>query len=475
MMRRRTVLLGASAAAGTLLAGAGGTYWAIVNAPPVADPPQERPPARLSPGAMRADIAAFVETLVEVGCEPFRTSSRAEFDRVRGEVEATCEQARSANEFALALGRLVAALNDGHVAVWNRPYDWHLSDGGLAPPVALRIDRDDTLVVARTAVAEVPAGSRVLAVGAHRAGDLVARTLAVTGGQTAALRRAFGRPAAVLYALDGAPAHYPLRIVTPAGDERGLRLDAMSATAFERRTARQWQPYRLRITPDRIAVVEYNACRDRPAFARFLREAFERIRHERVRAVAVDIRANGGGSSSVNAELWPYLSERPYGSTYGVRCRSCARLKREYGPFRYIRLYDVKPYFARDGEIIDQPADTATVSPPATPLRATVPTYLLIGPNTFSSALDCALTASDYRLTTLVGEETAEPVNSTGETYSFALPHSKLCATVTTKLFVSPRHPDRQGVRPDIVAPRSARDVALGRDPGLDAIRARLR
>jgi C-terminal processing protease CtpA/Prc len=100
---------------------------------------------------------------------------------------------------------------------------------------------------------------------------------------------------------------------------------------------------------------------------------------------------------------------------------------------------------------------------------------MLIGPNTFSSALSCALVAHDYALATLVGEETAEPVNGTGELYYVALPNSHLVAGVTTKRFYTTTHPEREGVKPQIEAKRTLRDAALNRDPGLDAIRARLR
>lgn len=55
-------------------------------------------------------------------------------------------------------------------------------------------------------------------------------------------------------------------------------------------------------------------------------------------------------------------------------------------------------------------------------LRFTGPTYLLTSTLTFSSAMSGALAAKDYGLRTIVGEETGEPVNSTGEVYSFLTP-----------------------------------------------------
>jgi C-terminal processing protease CtpA/Prc len=85
-----------------------------------------------------------------------------------------------------------------------------------------------------------------------------------------------------------------------------------------------------------------------------------------------------------------------------------------------------------------------------------------------------ALEAHDCHFATLVGEETAEPVSGTGMVFQLALPNSNLRMQMTTRIFSFPSHPSGEGVKPDIVAPRSVRDVALGKDPALAAIRAQL-
>jgi C-terminal processing protease CtpA/Prc len=80
----------------------------------------------------------------------------------------------------------------------------------------------------------------------------------------------------------------------------------------------------------------------------------------------------------------------------------------------------------------------------------------------------CAVAAKDYKLATLVGEETGEPVVSTGETYDTVAPVTGLRATFTTKVFFGPRpRPDRQGVLPDVRVVRTIADLRAGRDPVL--------
>jgi C-terminal processing protease CtpA/Prc len=87
--------------------------------------------------------------------------------------------------------------------------------------------------------------------------------------------------------------------------------------------------------------------------------------------------------------------------------------------------------------------------------------------------MSCALAAKDYGLATIVGEETGEPVNSTGEIYSLTTPGIGLRASLTTKVFLSPKpHPDGQGVVPDIAVATTPADAAAGRDPVLERVLA---
>ncbi|MBV8602750.1 MAG: hypothetical protein JO359_14380, partial [Candidatus Eremiobacteraeota bacterium] len=107
-------------------------------------------------------------------------------------------------------------------------------------------------------------------------------------------------------------------------------------------------------------------------------------------------------------------------------------------------------------------------TPSNNPLRYSGPVYLLIGTQTFSSALLCAVAARDYGLATIVGEETGEPVNSTGEVYPGHSPQLGLLFGFTTKFFTGPKpRPDMQGVLPDVRIVPTREDIVAGRDPVL--------
>ena len=150
--------------------------------------------------------------------------------------------------------------------------------------------------------------------------------------------------------------------------------------------------------------------------------------------------------------------------------KSCARLKREYGRAKYIDLYGDEAWRAPDGvrlRLGGKPNDDL-IRPGPNVLRFGGPVALLIGARTFSSAMSCALAAKDYGLATIIGEETGEPANTTGEVYTMSAPASGVMGFFTTKYYEAPKpQPDRQGVVPDIVVRTIPSDTMAGGDPVL--------
>jgi C-terminal processing protease CtpA/Prc len=200
----------------------------------------------------------------------------------------------------------------------------------------------------------------------------------------------------------------------------------------------------------------------------FCSETFARIRREDTRALIVDVRDNGGGNSGVSDVLFPYLTAQPYAQFGAFEMRISDRLKREYGREKFSAIYNFGGWTAPDGSILRYPGGRLT-TPRREPLRFAGPIYVLLGTNTFSSAMNFATAVKDFRIATLVGQETGEPVVSTGEIYRTAAPNSGCGAFFSTKLFFGPKpHPEGQGVVPDIVVPTTLGDRIAGRDPVME-------
>lgn len=99
-----------------------------------------------------------------------------------------------------------------------------------------------------------------------------------------------------------------------------------------------------------------------------------------------------------------------------------------------------------------------------------VKTYVVLGRNTFSSAI---LNAMDFKRLTnaiFVGEETAGKPNHFGEVRNFQLPNSKLYVGYSTKFFKNTDE-DVNTIKPDVFIETSFSDFAKGIDPVYEWVR----
>jgi C-terminal processing protease CtpA/Prc len=100
------------------------------------------------------------------------------------------------------------------------------------------------------------------------------------------------------------------------------------------------------------------------------------------------------------------------------------------------------------------------------------PVYLLIGPTTFSSAVDNAVEMRAKLSARLVGSPSGGMPGGYGEVARLTLPNSRLVIRYTTKNFGVVAKGGTMGggkaLEPDIAAPLKIGDFLAGRDPGLE-------
>jgi hypothetical protein len=133
-----------------------------------------------------------------------------------------------------------------------------------------------------------------------------------------------------------------------------------------------------------------------------------------VRRVIVDLRLNGGGSSSVIEPLLDGLGSRPA-------------------------------------------------------LTARGHLYAFIGAQTFSSGLMAAMDLHNRLHAILVGGPTGNKPNHYGEQLNFSLPNSGLLVHYASKHFHLMPNADPPTLAPDVPVPYSLQDFLSGRDPVLEA------
>jgi hypothetical protein len=332
------------------------------------------------------------------------------------------------DEFRVGLSRLVASIGDAHTGF--RPPIEH------AFPLMLYWFKEG-IFLTNTAK--------------EHEGVLYQRLTAVNGHPIAEVVRSFGEilshendaqlKSSVPQFLASAEALHGLRLTEDAGkavfsfeDDAGRKTDvamtslplrAAPAWAVDTRDASAWplymrdrqKAYWFAALPESKAVyLKYNSCRemkDQP-FAAFVKDVFAAVESGRSERLIVDLRNNGGGDSSVFEPFFRALA-------------NSSRINRKGGLF------------------------------------------VVLGRQTFSSAV---LNAIDLRKRTpavFVGEPTGGKPNHFGEVKTLVLPKTKLEVSYSTKFFQQ-SFEDTPSLMPDITVELSIADYRVRRDPVLAEI-----
>jgi hypothetical protein len=379
----------------------------------------------------REDLALLAKELPARHKNLFFQCSKEEFEDAVAELDAAIPRLCD-DEVVVELMRLVASVGDGHTTLQRGAATWNRL------PVRLRKFSDGVHVVAIGRDHAEALGGRVVTIGGVAADEAWKRVAeSVSHDNDSALDAYVPERLELPFVLHGLrlaadDRHasfevesdagkriaVDLALATPPGDASGLLKTKPKEPAplwQSRPSTSYWFEW---VEPSKLLYLQYNECRDdmEHPFADLCAELFRCADQQDVERLVVDLRQNGGGSSSVIAPLYAGLGAR--------------RKLRERG-----RL------------------------------------FVAIGPSTFSSAMMNAVELKNGYGAILVGQPTGGKPNHYGEVRSFELPHSRLAVQYSTKHFVQVEG-DPPSVEPDVAAPLSWSDWSSGRDPVLEAILA---
>jgi len=392
-------------------------------------------PAATRDGRFVQDVEQLAKDLPRLHANLFFQTSRETFDREVEALKARVPELRD-GEVVAGLMRIAALAGDGHTSI--SPYNY----GGFRRlPIRLRLVSDGLLVTSAGPGAERLLGARVVRLGDVDSTTALERMAPAVSHDNLAGLRALApgyltipellhaqkivadpeRVAVAAIAPDGSlvEAELPAR----AAGQDGPFLDATEAAQLPLPLYRQkpQENYWYTWAETDVLFLQYNRCQNgSEPMTSFARRVFDEIDRRAPRAFVVDLRANGGGDSSVADPLLQGLKSR----------RSLA---------------DAGRLFA------------------------------LIGNSTFSSALMNAITLRREIGAILVGEPTGGKPNAYGQVSTFLLPNSALPVSYSTRFFRLLTDSDPDSLYPNIDAAVSAADYRAGRDPALEAVLARTR
>lgn len=157
-----------------------------------------------------------------------------------------------------------------------------------------------------------------------------------------------------------------------------------------------------------LALLTLTSCNYNEQYINCLKDMFTKVKAKGIRNVAVDIRGNGGGSSSVANEFIRYLDIDQYLE---------GTCKWRFGVFK-VSL--------GDGIVINEKYSDLTFEGDV---------FLLTDTSSFSSSMLFAQYVKDNNLGSIIGEPPGNTPNGYGDISTFSMPNSGLCFQVSTKQF----------------------------------------
>jgi C-terminal processing protease CtpA/Prc len=234
------------------------------------------------------------------------------------------------------------------------------------------------------------------------------------------------------------------------------------------------RPYDSRILQDKLGYLDIRSLSgDTGHFRAFLDTSFLQFQRAGIRCLAIDLRKNSGGSTTLGDLLFSYITTKKY--SWGAKS------------WKISQAY--KNYLLAGGDTgalyLKKPNGTVWMSgdsciPEANPFKTTMlfkgEVFFLTGPFTFSSAMDIADVVKEYKIGTIVGEPTGEYVKDFGEAFVIDLPNSKIKIQSTSSFNhgVSCSREQNGPVQPDIAVHNTLQEEVLGKDKALEYLLNRI-
>ncbi|OIN59549.1 hypothetical protein BLX24_11060 [Arsenicibacter rosenii] len=275
---------------------------------------------------------------------------------------------------------------------------------------------------------------------------------------------------------------YPLTFRTPAGKEISFQSrlfsqrerDGSTWLLGNGRDVPKTKLSRLTILPNGVAHVELNSFGEEKIIGEF-KAMLPQLRA--AKAIILDVRENGGGSTSIGAEIMKYFTAQKTFTGSAWRTRETRSSYKAWGKFLLEEPFDSIKYkndswYRRSYQTVTGTswyiADPNEFTNDLTEPRLTMPVVILAGNNTASAAEDFLIIARQLkdRKIPVIGQPS---FGSTGQPLMFPMPGGG-SARICTKRDTYADGTDFVGigVKPDIEVNPTLTDLMAGRDAALD-------
>jgi len=427
----------------------------------------------LSPKEMKEDLDTLFSAISEIHPNPYFNITKEEFNKLKAKAYDKIKKPMSVCDFWKLISPIVASLGDGHTSL-KMPYGDYIyqiySGKNIVFPIKLHIIKDSALVLKNFSNAPIKEGDYILSINGIPTKKIINDFIPYISGElrhfkTVIIEREFSKMLFLVYGFKGP---FNVKIKDSKGKIKEYKLEGGDKNTYEKFGIYFFGDknfYFNEIPELKTGIIKFDAFVMRDKFNKFLKNTFTKIKEKKYRNLIIDLRNNPGGDSSIAEDLLEYITNRPY--------RFYSEVQTKVSKYTIKFLQEDSPTEEHKIDSIYTSKFTAK-SPPENPLRFEGNIFVLISNYTFSTASDFAAVIKDFKIGTLVGEETGGIPTSYGDIYYVNLPNSHLNLGVSWQYFIRPNGDTtdvHHGVMPDISVKTNAEDIREGIDPVMEKVK----
>lgn len=399
------------------------------------------------------NLDSLVYLIEDVEVDPYAQLDKATFyaaiDSAKRSVTA---DSLSIFEIYRTVARLTGMFNQGHLLT-RMPDDVGamLAESCLPVGNIIKVNADRTLTIDCDSVMQkqrLMKGDVIESINGHPTAEIMEKTLALIPGELPSyrlhgLQEAFGMYYNMIYPNENT---FKLKIKR-ADKSHNLSL---SGVKYQPRSKRITEPYSYRALNDSVYLFEFNSC-DMNNIEYFMRQMVDSLNRAGAAHLIIDVRHNGGGNSRAGDEVCRYITPKAFSGFERTFTKNSITTSEYYGT-----------------EFTDNTVQEFTVDeldkslPYAEDYRFKGKTYLLQGPETFSSGANFTAAYKEYVPGLIIGEETGGANICVGDVIGKKLPETQLIIILPWKIFYN------AGSKPGDAIHGTIPDVVVSADRALD-------
>jgi len=420
---------------------------------------------------LNKDLDYLVNSIIETHPNPFSIISKKQFLEEVNKIKLNLNNGLDYREFYKLIAPLVASISDGHTSI-KFPGRKILNDGSKLFPFSATCDFKKKSIIINEYIGEnspIPSNAELISINNISSEKIIQKIIENTSGESKEYRLKmgsnfyfFGMILKTYYDFDE-----NFEIKYKANDKiENKIIEAVSFKDFmdyakskknsKNQTTDDSADYILTVKPEtKTAIIDFKYFNDEQKFDLFLKKSFDSINKIGVKNLIIDIRANGGGNSALGDQLFKYIAKKPF-TQFGKTTIKFSQLQKDYyeqncnedSTFCETYKYISKK---KNGKIVTLKND-GLIFPNNSPNHFDGNIYLLTSLRTFSSASNFAQCFKNYKMGTIIGEETGGWIVCYGDKIITKLPITEMPLTISTKKFytIGSTDKDSHGIIPDI-------------------------